>query len=195
LNKKHLFVVFKVDIYYHLKPKCNYLKKIIMAKIGIIYGSSTGHTEKVAELIKNAFGKDAITINVDDATEGDLKKFPYLIFGTPTWDIGSMQDDWEDFIDQVVNADLEDKKVALFGLGDQEHFSDSFADGLGVLYNEIAQKTNIVGAWPIDGYNFDESDAVKDGKFVGLIIDEDNQPKLTDERVKRWVDMLKKEFH
>ncbi len=165
-----------------------------MAKIGIFYGSSTGHTEKVAELIKKAFGKDAVSINVDDASEDDLKKFSCLIFGTPTWDIGSMQDDWEDFIDIVKKAELKKKKVALFGLGDQENFPDSFADGVGVLYNAIADKTNIVGAWPLDGYTFDESDAVEDGKFVGLIIDEDNQPNLTTGRVEKWVDMLKKEF-
>lgn len=165
-----------------------------MAKIGIFYGSSTGHTEKVAELLGHAFGDDAITINVEDATEEDLKKFPYLIFGTPTWDIGSMQEDWEDFIDLVKKADLKKKKVALFGLGDQENFPDSFADGIGVLHDEIAKKTNIVGAWPVDDYIFEASDAVKNEKFVGLIIDEDNQPKLTEERIKKWVEMLKKEF-
>jgi len=88
-----------------------------MAKIGIFYGSSTGHTEKVAELIGQAFGDNAITINVDDATEDDLKKFPYLIFGTSTWDIGSMQDDWEDFIDLVKKADLKKKKVSFVRFG------------------------------------------------------------------------------
>lgn len=165
-----------------------------MAKIGIFYGSSTGHTEKVADLIANAFGEGALTINVGDASEKDLDKFPYLIFGTSTWDIGGMQDDWEDFIEVIENADLKKKKVALFGLGDQENFPDSFADGLGVLFSKIDGKTSVVGSWPTEGYEFEESDAVKDGKFVGLVIDEDNQPKMTDERVRQWVELLKKEF-
>ncbi|HPR59091.1 MAG TPA: flavodoxin [Bacteroidales bacterium] len=165
-----------------------------MAKIGIFYGSSTGHTEKIAELIAKAFGKEAITINVSDATLDDLNKFPYLIFGTSTWDIGGMQDDWEDFVEMLKKADLKKKKIALFGLGDQENFPDSFADGMGVLYDLIAGKTTIVGAWPTDGYVFEESDAMRDGKFVGLVIDEDNQSKLTGERVKMWVEMLSKEF-
>jgi len=165
-----------------------------MAKIGIFYGSSTGHTEKVADLIANTFGEDAMTINVADASVKDLDKFPYLIFGTPTWEIGGMQDDWDDFADVLEKADLKKKKVALFGLGDQENFAEGFADGLGVLYRKIEGKTKIVGAWPTEGYEFDESEAVKDGKFVGLVIDEDNQPKLTAERVTKWVAMLKKEF-
>ncbi|MBE0639252.1 MAG: flavodoxin FldA [Bacteroidales bacterium] len=165
-----------------------------MAKIGIFYGSSTGHTEKVAVLLAQAFGNDAITLDVADASKTDLDKFPYLIFGTSTWDIGGMQDDWEDFMEMVQQTDLRNKKIALFGLGDQENFPDSFADGIGVLYNQIADKSKVVGAWPTEGYEFDESEAVKDGKFVGLVIDEDNQSKLTDERVKKWVEMLKKEF-
>ena len=166
-----------------------------MKKIGIFYGSSTGNTEKIADLIKNAFGEDiATTINVEDAQLKDLEKFPYLVFGTSTWGIGDMQDDWEDFIEVVEKVNLRDKKVALFGLGDQEIYTDSFADGLAKIYKKIAGRTTIVGAWPNEGYLFDESEALKDGKFIGLIIDEDNQTKLTVERVTKWVEELKKEF-
>jgi flavodoxin I len=166
-----------------------------MVKIGIFYGSSTGNTEKIADLIRNAFGSEnATTINVEDADPKDLEKFPYLIFGTSTWGIGDLQDDWDDFIEVVENADLSGKKVALFGLGDQEIYTDSFADGVAKIYRRIAGKTTIVGSWPNQDYLFDESEALKDGKFVGLIIDEDNQTKLTVQRVTSWVEGLKKEF-
>jgi flavodoxin I len=43
-------------------------------------------------------------------------------------------------------------------------------------------------------YDFSESKAVVDGKFLGLAIDEDNQSELTESRVKSWVSQLKKEF-
>lgn len=165
-----------------------------MAKIGIFYGSSTGHTEKVAELLAQAFGDEAITIDIADASVSELSKYPYLIFGTSTWAIGEMQDDWDDFAELLQKADLKKKKIALFGLGDQENYPDGFADGLGVLYGQLVNKTTIVGSWPAEGYQFNESEALKDGKFVGLVIDEDNQSKLTDERVRSWAKMLKKEF-
>lgn len=165
-----------------------------MAKIGIFYGSSTGNTEKVAELISSAFGDDAVTINVEDASKEDIDKFKYLVFGVSTWDIGDVQEDWTEFIESVKEADLKDKKVAIFGLGDQEAYDESFADGAGKLYSAISRKTNIVGQWPTKGYDFVESEAVKNKKFVGLIIDEDNQKELTAQRVKDWVEMLKKEF-
>jgi len=165
-----------------------------MAKIGIFYGSSTGNTEKVATLISNMFGDDAQTINVEDATAEDLDKFPYLVLGISTWELGDFQDDWSDFLAVLKKADLKDKKVAIFGLGDQEAYGESFADAAGLLYSAISRSTNIVGQWPVKGYEFVESEAIKNKKFVGLIIDEDNQKELTTDRVEAWVEILKKEF-
>ena len=165
-----------------------------MDRIGIFYGSSTGNTEKVATLISNMFGDDAIAINVEDATAEDIDKFPFLILGISTWELGDLQDDWTDFVAVLKKADLKEKKVAIFGLGDQEAYGESFADAAGLLYSAISRSTNIVGQWPTEGYDFIESEAVKNKKFVGLIIDEDNQKELTTERVKVWVEILKKEF-
>ncbi|BAZ20359.1 flavodoxin [Kalymmatonema gypsitolerans NIES-4073] len=45
-----------------------------------------------------------------------------------------------------------------------------------------------------DGYDFNESKALKNGKFVGLALDEDKQSDLTQERVKTWVVQVKKRF-
>jgi flavodoxin I len=164
-------------------------------KIGIFYGSSTGQTEKVAEKLQQIFGEDnADLINVDTATEKDLKKYPYLVFGTPTWGVGEMQDDWEDFSEIVEGTDLKGKKVALFGLGDQDTYPDSFADGVGMLYNKIKDKAKIVGKWPKGGYVFYESEALRDDQFVGLIIDQENQSAKTTDRLTKWAEQLKKEF-
>ncbi|MDR1554766.1 MAG: flavodoxin, partial [Campylobacteraceae bacterium] len=46
----------------------------------------------------------------------------------------------------------------------------------------------------IEGYSFEESTAVVDGKFVGLIVDEDNQSDLTESRVEKWVESIKSAF-
>ena len=164
-------------------------------KIGIFYGSSTGQTEMVAEKLQQLFGREnADLINVDIATEKDLVKYPFLILGTPTWGVGEMQDDWEDFAEILEKANLKGKKIALFGLGDQDTYPDSFADGVGMLYNKIKDKATIVGKWPKNGYQFHESEAVRDNYFVGLIIDQENQAGKTNERLEKWVEMIKKEF-
>lgn len=164
-------------------------------KIGIFYGSSTGQTEAVAEKLQRIIGEDqADLINVDIATETDIEKYPFLIFGTPTWGVGEMQDDMEDFAEILAKADLKGKKIALFGLGDQDTYPDSFADGVGMLYEKIKDRANIVGFWPKNGYVFHESEAFRDNHFVGLIIDQENQSAKTNERLGKWVEMLKKEF-
>jgi len=164
-------------------------------KIGIFYGSSTGQTELVAEKLHKLLGEEnADMINVDIATENDLRKYPFLILGTPTWGVGEMQDDWEDFAEILEKTDLKGKKIALFGLGDQDTYPDSFADGVGMLYNRIKDKSTIVGKWPTNGYLFNESEAIKDNSFVGLVLDQENQSGKTNERLEKWVEMLRKEF-
>ena len=166
-----------------------------MKKIGIFYGSSTGQTELVAEKLLSMLGEEnAELVNVDIATKEDLERFPFLIFGTPTWGIGEMQDDWEDFSEIVLKSDLKGKKIALFGLGDQDTYPDSFTDGIGVLYQKIKDKAEIIGKWPKNGYVFNESEAFRENGFVGLILDQENQSDKTHERLEKWVEDLKKEF-
>lgn len=166
-----------------------------MSKIGIFYGSSTGNTEVVAEKLQKLLTPEVADLyNVDSAVAEDLEKYDCLILGTPTWGIGDMQDDMEDFLEILIKAKLKDKKVALFGLGDQDTYPESFADGIGALYEKLKGKTNIVGSWPKKDYSFADSEAVNGDHFVGLVLDEDNQADKTDERLKKWVEKLKKDF-
>jgi flavodoxin I len=166
-----------------------------MKKVGIFYGSTMGRTEKVAKMLRNELGKrNADIYNIKDISTGDILKYDNLIFGTSAWGIGDMQDDWEDFIDTLAEMDLSGKTIALFGLGDQKTYPDSFADGLGTLFCRLPDKSNVVGQWPVDGYKYYCSTAEKDGRFVGLVIDEDSQPELTEVRVKKWASQLKKEL-
>ncbi|MCE1915220.1 flavodoxin FldA, partial [Enterobacter hormaechei] len=53
----------------------------------------------------------------------------------------------------------------------------------------------IVGHWPTEGYHFEASKGMADDNhFIGLAIDEDRQPELTDERVEAWVQQIKAEM-
>ena len=87
------------------------------------------------------------------------------------------------------NIDLSGKKVALFGLGDQESYPETFADGLGILY-EVLLTTGcrFTGSWPVADYAYERSTAVKGGRFVGLVLDEENQPEKTNPRIDKWLD-------
>ena len=50
---------------------------------------------------------------------------------------------------------------------------------------------NVIGGVSTDGYTFDESESVVDGKFVGLALDEVNEDNKTDERIEAWVAEIK----
>lgn len=168
-----------------------------MSKIGLFYGTQTGKTETVAEIIQKELGGESVVDLKDIATAEakDLENYDYLVIGCPTWNIGELQVDWEGIYDDLDEVNFQGKKVAYFGTGDQVGYSDNFQDAIGILEEKISSlggKT--VGYWPTDGYDFNESKAVKNGKFVGLALDEDNQPELTDERIQSWAVQLKKEF-
>jgi flavodoxin I len=167
-----------------------------MANIGIFYGSTTGNTEKVADLIRQAFGEaNADIYNVDITELADIEKYNYLIFGVSTWGVSDLQDDFEDFMEILEQVDFSGKKVALFGLGDQSTYTDSFVDAMGILYERLKKKkVKIVGFVPRTGYNFTASMALVKDKLAGLAIDEEFESQLTGKRVNEWVEMLKKEF-
>jgi flavodoxin I len=168
-----------------------------MSKIGLFFGTQTGNTETIAEQIQKEFGGESIVAlnDVSQAEASDLNEYNCLIIGCPTWNIGEMQSDWEGLYDELDNVDFNGKKVAYFGPGDQVGYADNFQDAMGILEEKISGLGGTtVGHWSTDGYDFTESKAVKNGKFVGIALDEDNQPELTDKRVKVWVSQLKSEL-
>ncbi len=166
-----------------------------MEKVGIFYGSSTGNTESVAQMIQEQFGADAEVFDIADADIDQVKGYTNIIFGCSTWGVGDLQDDFEEFIENFEGADLNGKAVAIFGCGDQESYADSFVDAIGEIYEALeGTGCDLVGKISTDGYEYDESRAEKDGKFVGLAIDEDNQSDETADRVSAWVEQLKNEF-
>jgi len=163
-----------------------------MAKIGIFYGSTTGNTETAANKIKELFGADADIANISASSIEDMMKYDYLILGSSTWGIGDLQDDWELMIDKLSQADFTGKKIALFGTGDQNVYPDTFVDAIGILYKALKNSNaDFIGVWPKKGYDYSDSKAENNDAFVGLVLDEDNQPEMTDKRIKEWMLILK----
>ena len=168
-----------------------------MPKIGLFYASSTGHTEDVAQLIKEKMVENEVDLhNIADAVDNAMENYDLIIIGASTWGEGELQDDWEDYIHNLDNINFTQKTVAMFGLGDQEDYADNFLDAMGTIYDRIvANGANVIGSWSTDGYEFDESTAIRDGEFVGLALDEDNQYDLTKERVDQWIEQITPYFN
>ena len=168
-----------------------------MKRIGLFYGSDTGYTEGVADQIVEAFGKDMIElIDIRSARAKDFHPFEFIIIGLSTWHDGQLQTDWGNFCEEFKTINFQNKTVAFFGLGDQIGYSEYFIDGVGILGDIVYDNGgSIVGVWPTEGYDFEASKAeFQEGWFLGLAIDEDNQPELTVDRVNIWVEQVKEEF-
>ena len=161
---------------------------------GIFYGSTMGTTEAVAEDIAKQLGVASSDVhNVADASADEADKYDLLVLGSSTWGCGELQDDWYPFLDALKAKDLSGKKVALFGCGDSGSYSDTFCDAIGLIYDGLQDTgCTFVGAYEPAGYGTIASLIVRNGKFVGLAIDE-SDPGKTDERVAAWCGQLKNE--
>merc|ERR1719232_2008013 len=137
--------------------------------------------------------------DIGDAEDGDITGADALIVGAPTWHTGADTErsgtTWDDWLYSTLpNLDLEGKKVAVFGVGDQASYSDNFCDAAGELYDLFEAKgCKMYGLTSTDGYDHTESKAIRDDKFCGLMCDEDNQYDMSEERVAAWIAQLKEE--
>jgi len=166
----------------------------------IFYGSTTGLTELIAEKIQLAWqGAHEETlpiINVGDQAElVKLFSFDRLLVGIPTWNVGKLQDDWEFVFPYLDHVDLTGKRIALFGIGDQFGYPENFQDAMGILGRKLRERgAHLVGSTSVEGYEHTHSLGEEDGRFMGLAIDDENQPELTDERIARWIAQITREF-
>jgi flavodoxin I len=155
----------------------------------------------VADKVKSAIGEqDVEMISVNDARLSDLEKYDQIIFGISTvgketWDSDYSNTDWSKFFPNISKVKFSGKTVAIFGLGDHVTYSNHFVNAMGMLAKDLLKNgATIVGKVDPSSYEFDDSDAVVDGMFVGLPIDEDFESELTDERISNWVKSIKPAF-
>jgi flavodoxin I len=168
-------------------------------KLAILYGSSTGHTEEVAEALRDLLGESTVSafLNVAEVNPEDLAQYEVIIAGIPTWYSGELQDDWITLYSRLDDIDLSGSRIAVFGLGDASGYPLNFIDGAGIIYEKLTSlgAQGGFGFWPTDEYDFEESLArVNDSQFCALAIDEDNDSDLTAERLAEWVEQLRTEL-
>jgi len=167
-----------------------------MKKIGLFYGTSTRKTASVAKKIAEAFGEDKIDlVPIEKAWQKEFEQYDNLIVGSSTWFDGELPDYWDEMLPQLETMKMKGKKVAIFGLGNQVEYPDNFVDGIGILADVFESAgAQLVGFIPNEGYKFNRSRALRGNQFAGLVLDLENEPDKTDQRVQDWVKMLQKEF-
>ena len=171
-----------------------------MNKIGIFYGPQKGSVAKVATILAQELGETSTDlIPIKNCDPAALSSYNKLIFGISTlgrtnWDSEHEDNDWDLFFTHLKEVDWKNKQVAIYGLGDQINYPDHFVDAIGWLYTRLkALNVDVVGSVADEGYQYNNSEALLEGEFMGLPLDEDNEPEKTLERVTNWLGELKKE--
>jgi flavodoxin I len=170
-----------------------------MTQIGLFYGTDTGYTRWVIDLLEDEFESIAPGLlavhNIADVPVEKMLAYYKLIVGCPTWNVGQLQDDWDVAFGQLDSIDLAGMKIAIFGLGDQYGYPDNYCDAIGILGRKFIERgAELVGFTSADGYEFSDSQGVADGRFMGLALDEINESQRTPERLTDWIWQLVDEF-
>lgn len=123
-----------------------------MAKAIIIYGSSTGNTEKLAQVLAEELRHNySVTLkDVVDADPQDMIDKDLIVLGSSTWNEGELQEDFQDFYDEMDSVDLKGKKAAVFGTGDSSW--DEFCRAVDIIEEKV-QELNAQLAAP--GFKWD----------------------------------------
>ena len=169
---------------------------------GLFYGSTNGDTQNVAARLASLCESPAdqwLRVTLHDVASTPLHamlEYSYLLIGAPTWNVGQLQRDWEAVFEDFDALDLQGTHVAIFGLGDQVGYPDTFVDALAYFADKLGERgASLYGRWPAVGYSFDQSWALgDDGCFVGLVLDELNQPQKTEARLILWLAQLRREW-
>lgn len=169
-----------------------------MKTIGMFWGSNNGNQEEAAGFLKDYMISEGCKIEEFNIAKTDPKKmleYDNLIIGCPTWNVGELQDDWDSIFNAYKELNFSGKTAAFFGCGDQVGYTDNFLDAIGILAKPfIATGGKLVGRWPTEGYEFDESLALDNGELLGLGLDNDNQEDQTEERLLIWAELIRDEF-
>lgn len=156
--------------------------------VAIFYASKNGATKEVANLIKTELGAEIFCIK-DVKNTHEFEKFETLIFASSNYGFGQLNDDWLEKIDLLNGVNFDNKKVALVGVGNQERHPKSFCSNLVDFLPKIKAAKKI-GMSEKNGYEFDESAAFINGKFIGLCVDFKGDLHWQN-RVKSWCENLK----
>lgn len=122
-----------------------------MSKALIVYGSTTGNTESVAgqvgATLQKAGWHTSVKSAADVAAPGLAEGFDLVLLGCSTWgdeDI-ELQDDFVPLFEELDQAGLSGKQVAVFGCGDS-----SYTHFCGAV-DAIEEKAESLGARLVSG--------------------------------------------
>jgi len=165
-------------------------------RVAVVYCTSTGTTRLVAgEVVRALPELTDGPFDLEQMTPEALLSYRALILGVPSVEAGRLPDAWRRALEQLNGGTFRGKLVAIFGVGDAESYPASFVDSMGQLQRQLAMRgARFVGGWPTDGYRMLRSEAVVDGRFVGLALDRAATPSANHARIRAWASQVRLAF-
>lgn len=168
-----------------------------MKNVLIMYGPRGGYTEKVADSIKQKLiNHNAKCVPGSMVTLNTLEEYDSIIIGIATlgndsWANGRHDIDVNNISALLNSANLKDKTIALYGLGNLVLYPAHFCDDMGAIEEIISKKgAKVIGFTSTEGYSIKDSKAVRGKEFCGLALDHDTEFAKTDARITSWVDKI-----
>lgn len=162
-------------------------------KTSIVYWPKGGSVEKTATAIAETTKTETTLLSrvkTEDIAAAELIIIGGSTVGADHWENSSYKDSWSQFFENLKQTDniLKGKKVAIFGLGNQILYPEHFVDSIKNLADSVKDAgAELVGQVDNVGYDFVSSEALVDGKFLGLPLDEDTQAELSEQRIADWI--------
>lgn len=109
----------------------------VYESVTIIYGSESGNTERLAEILAATLQKHGVNVLVksvlDKGLEEAIKNSSALMLGASTWDHGQPQEDFKAWMNTFDASLLKGKEIGVFATGDQEGFPEAFCKAADVI--------------------------------------------------------------
>jgi flavodoxin I len=124
----------------------------------VLYGTMSGNTEYLSEFVQSGLDKAGYTVfrkNVKEARVPELVEYDLIVLGSSTWDgpkveglsgkeqnaavQGRLQPDMRAFVAEMIKVDLQQKPMAVWGVG---HYSYTYTCNAANLLEEAVKAVN-----------------------------------------------------
>lgn len=162
-------------------------------KVGILYSTVTSSSEKYARMISDKLGeKETDLADIAEISPDSISQYEALIVGAPTLNTGADEQrtgtPWDQFlINDIDKVNLDDKPVAVFGHGDATEYAKYFCDSIEQLHDQFEKHgSKMIGYTDPNSINFEQSKAVRNGRFLGLPLDVSAPSDQAEQRISDW---------
>ena len=146
-----------------------------MSKITLFYGKETLKANSLENLMRESISLSKEASDEQSANLHDtVCEYDLVILGISKYNKDELEDDWEDFIENLDENNLLHKSVVLYGFGDEVEYAENFLVALGIISEKIAYYgTKVIGSWS-----------------MYTNIHQDNQYYLLDEKVNKYIELI-----